>query len=71
MEYEALYQNGKIQWLTAPPVVKFARIKILILEDTTEKIIKRRQPSPVIAGKGKTVGDLINIIDQQDWECLK
>jgi hypothetical protein len=63
MEYEALYKNGQIQWLTEPPLVKSARIKILILEDTTEKIQKRRQPSSVIAGKGKTIGDLINIID--------
>ena len=33
---------------------------------------KRRQPSASIAGKGKTLGDLVNsIVSEQDWECLK
>lgn len=33
---------------------------------------KRRQPSASIAGKGKTLGDLVDsIVNEQDWECLK
>lgn len=32
----------------------------------------RRQPHPDIAGKGKTLGDLVApIVDEADWECLK
>ena len=33
---------------------------------------KRRMTSALIAGKGKTLGDIVNpIVDEQDWECLK
>jgi hypothetical protein len=33
---------------------------------------KRRQPSASIAGKGKTLGDLVDsIVSEEDWECLK
>ena len=32
----------------------------------------KRRPHPSIAGKGKTVGDLVSpIVDESDWECLK
>jgi hypothetical protein len=34
--------------------------------------IKRRTTSTLIAGKGKTVGDIVSpIVDERDWECLK
>ena len=33
---------------------------------------KRRQPSASIAGKGKTLGDLVDsLVNEEDWECLK
>ena len=33
---------------------------------------KRRTTSALIAGKGKTVGDVVSpIADERDWECLK
>lgn len=33
---------------------------------------KRRRPHPDIAGKGRTLGDLIEpVVDETDWECLK
>jgi hypothetical protein len=33
---------------------------------------KRRTTSTLIAGKGKTVGDIVSpIVDERDWECLK
>lgn len=33
---------------------------------------KRRTTSTLIAGKGKTVGDIVSpIVDDRDWECLK
>lgn len=46
------------------------RVIVTILEDTTP--IKRRTPPASIAGKGRTLGDLVSpIIEEQDWECLK
>lgn len=33
---------------------------------------RRRVAPPSIAGKGRTLGDIVSpIIDEQDWECLK
>lgn len=33
---------------------------------------KRRRPHSDIAGKGKTLGDLVSpIVDNADWECLR
>jgi hypothetical protein len=33
---------------------------------------KRRTTSTLIAGRGKTLGDIVSpIVDEQDWECLK
>lgn len=33
---------------------------------------KRRSASVAVAGKGKTLADLVSpILDEQDWECLK
>ena len=72
MQYEALYENGQIKWLTEKPPLNSARIMISIIEEITTQPQKRRQPSPLIAGKGKTLGDLVNsLVNEQDWECLK
>jgi hypothetical protein len=36
-----------------------------------EKPVKRRFPPSSIAGKGKTLGDIVSpIVDEEDWECL-
>ncbi|MBE9010871.1 hypothetical protein IQ250_11700 [Pseudanabaenaceae cyanobacterium LEGE 13415] len=40
--------------------------------NTDSTLYKRRSPSTVIAGKGKTISDLVSpIVDEQEWECLK
>jgi len=45
---------------------------ISILEEIPAQPPKRRHPSPLIAGKGTILGDLVNpIVNEQDWECLK
>lgn len=32
--------------------------------------LKKRTPSKKIAGKGKTLGDIISpLIDEEDWQC--
>ncbi|MBS0593323.1 MAG: hypothetical protein JSR84_07650 [Proteobacteria bacterium] len=40
----------------------------LTMDDAPEAALARRQPSPVIARKGRTLGDLIApIVDAGDW----
>ena len=44
----------------------------LTLDDQPLAMSKHRQPHPDIAGKGRTLGDLIApAVDDADWECLK
>jgi hypothetical protein len=70
--YNKNYENGQITWLADKPRLKSARIMISILEEIPAQPPKRRHPSPLIAGKGTTLGDLVNpIVNEQDWECLK
>lgn len=69
--YEAIYENGQIKWLMEQPEIKSARIIVTILEET-ELPVKRRTPPVSIAGKGKTLGDLVSpIVPEEAWECLK
>ena len=69
--YEAKIEDGQIKWLTDEPKPSSARVIVTVVEDTTPDI-KRRVPPVSIAGKGKTIGDLVNpIVSEQDWECLK
>lgn len=70
--YEAIFENGQVKWLTDEPKVVSARVIVTILEDVTPPTVRRRTPPASIAGKGRTLGDLVTpIIDEQDWECLK
>jgi len=44
----------------------------LTLDDPPLDVAKHRQPHPDIAGKGRTLGDLVEpLVDETDWECLK
>lgn len=69
--YEAIYESGQIRWLKEEPPIGTAHIIVTILEDNPSEI-KRRRPPVSIAGKGKTLGDIVNpIVSEKDWECLK
>lgn len=69
--YEAKIENGQLKWLTNEPKPSYARVIVTIVEDSTRSP-KRRVPPPSIAGKGKTLGDIVKpIVSEQDWECLK
>jgi hypothetical protein len=69
--YEATYENGQVMWLSEQPEVSSARIIVTVLAEI-EPPLKRRHPSKLIAGKGKTLGDIVSpIVDEEDWECLK
>ncbi|BAZ28131.1 hypothetical protein NIES4074_05620 [Cylindrospermum sp. NIES-4074] len=68
--YEAIYENGKITWVSEQPQVSAARVIITVLEETFPSK-KRRTPPASIAGKGKTLGDIISpIVNEEEWECL-
>jgi hypothetical protein len=70
--YEATMENGQIYWLAERPDVSSARIIVTILVDNVEPNIKRRIAPASIAGKGRTLGDIVSpIVDEKDWECLK
>ena len=44
----------------------------LTLDDQPPAVPKHRRPHPDIAGKGRTLGDLIEpAVVEADWECLK
>jgi hypothetical protein len=69
--YEAIYEDGQVKWLGEQPSVSSARLIVTVLEEITPPA-KRRSPPASIAGKGKTLGDIVNpIVDEEDWECLK
>jgi len=68
--YEATLNHGQIQWLGEPPSIESARIIVTILDE--HQVNTKRRPPASIAGKGKTVGDIVSpIADTEDWECLK
>jgi hypothetical protein len=69
--YEAVYENGQVKWLGEQPSVQSARLIVTVLEETMLPV-KRRVPPDSIAGKGKTLGNIVSpIVDEEDWECLK
>ena len=69
--YEAIIEDGKIKWLGSEPEISKARVIVTILSDEQPRALRRTPPSS-IAGKGKTLGDLVSpIVEEEDWECLK
>jgi hypothetical protein len=69
--YEAIFENGQMTWTLDQPVIESARVIVTIVEDLSPRLPKRRTASPLIAGLGKTIGDVVSpIVDEQDWECL-
>lgn len=44
----------------------------IALDEELGKPVKLRRPHPELAGKGRTLGDLVSpIVDEADWECLQ
>jgi len=69
--YEAIYENGQVTWVSEQPQVNNARVIVTFIEETLPS--KKRRTAPAsIAGKGKTLGDIVSpIVNEEDWECLK
>ncbi len=70
--YEVAIEGDRITWLGEKPNFQTTRAIIVIAEENKLTPIKRRFPSKAIAGKGRTLGDIVSpIVDEEDWECLK
>ena len=64
--YEALFENGQMQWLGQPPPITSARVIVTILETIFPRL-HRHTAAAKIAGEGRTLGDLVSpIIHEQD-----
>lgn len=59
--YEAIYENGHVTWVSEQPQVNTARVIVTFIEETLPSK-KRRAPPASIAGKGKTLGDIVSPI---------
>jgi hypothetical protein len=57
--YEGIIENGQVTWVVDQPVIEFARVIVTIVEDLSPRT-KRRRVSSAIAGKGRTLGDLVS-----------
>jgi hypothetical protein len=65
--YEGIFENGQVTWVAERPTIESARVIVTVLEETTPQP-QQRTTSPVIAGKGRTLGDLVSpIADEYDW----
>lgn len=67
--YEATFEHGQFKWLGDAPHFDNARVIVTVLEEIQTS--RKRQPPASIAGKSKTIGDIVSPIDEADWECLK
>lgn len=50
------------------------RVEVIVLtvDEDVPSAPKQRRPHPDIAGKGRTLGNLIDpVVAEDDWECLK
>jgi hypothetical protein len=71
--YKFEIEGDRIKWLGAKPDIQFAT-GLIVIDENKPPIspVMRRNTSPLIAGKGRTIGDIVSsIVDEEDWECLK
>ena len=44
----------------------------LTVDELPPEPARKRRPHPAIAGKGRTIGDLVApVVDEADWDCLR
>jgi hypothetical protein len=63
--YEAIYENGQVQWLGERPEINHTHLIVTVLEDTPTRP-KRRSPPADLVGKVTILGDIVNpIVDEE------
>ena len=63
--YEAILNQGQVQWLDEQPNIDNVRILITVLDDLKPRI--KRQAPASISGKAKTVGDIVSPITNEEF----
>lgn len=64
--------QGRLKTLPTLPPNRRVEAIFLVLDEPISPPSTKRRPAPSIAGKGKTLGDLIApIVPEEDWDCLK
>ncbi len=62
--------NGNL--VSPPKLPPNSRLEAIFLVLGQQTIARKRQPSSAIAGKGKTLGDIVSpIVPESDWDVLK
>lgn len=70
--YEATLNHGQVQWLYDQPNIEIENARIIVTIIDEFKPSTKRKPPVSIAGKAKTLGDIISpIAEEGDFECLK
>lgn len=69
--YEAIYRNGKLEWLDTPPVVEEARVIVTVLSTRQAAVPARRQPPAKLKGTARTLGDIVSSpFPEEEWEAM-
>lgn len=74
IEFESKISNGIIHLPSEFRQWEQKTVRVIVLEKETATMTRkpRRTPHSAIAGKGKTIADLLEpVVDESDWECLK
>lgn len=69
--YQVQIEGNRIQWLGEKPKTEVIPGIIVIPEERAE-IPQPKPTTPThLRGKGRTLGDIVSpIVDEEDWECL-
>ena len=69
--YEVEIEGDRIKWLAEKPTMQSVT-GLIVVEENKLPLPTKRTTSRLIAGKGRTLGDIVSpIVDKEDWESLK
>jgi hypothetical protein len=72
--YEAIYRNGRLEWLDTPPAIAEARVIVTILPSENplpEQAPRRRKPPEKLKGTARATGDIVaSPFTKEEWEAM-